>query len=219
MTASRDGQQGTKEKGRRQDGQDFLLQLTGKVSAKEKFKGTQQESIALDWTTGGGAATTEGSAARARDAAVTGENSGGGGGATATSHGHGHQRTASTADNLEPSTLMAILNGNEVDVSETTADKSRALCQGDGSSVKGDVIPRFTFSLTPDGHLRFDGSRVSAGDAWVAAAQSEAGAVVRLRALEATVNAYGQPVQVRNNQARGIFPTKRNCVIFRVRFT
>ncbi|CAI5468137.1 unnamed protein product [Closterium sp. Yama58-4] len=78
--------------------------------------------------------------------------------------------------NLEPGTLVALLRGSTLDLSDTVADMSRIMCLG--GKKKNATLPRFTFKLTPDGHLRYDDTRVSGDMAWLAAAQTAEGAVV-----------------------------------------
>ncbi|CAI7908425.1 unnamed protein product [Closterium sp. NIES-54] len=61
--------------------------------------------------------------------------------------------------NLEPGTLVALLRGSSLDLSDTVADMSRIMCLG--GQKKNATLPRFTFKLTPDGHLRYDDTRVN----------------------------------------------------------
>ncbi|CAI6001899.1 unnamed protein product [Closterium sp. NIES-64] len=119
-------------------------------------------------------------------------------------------------ENLEPGTLVALLRGSTLDLSDTVADMSRIMCLG--GQKKNATLPRFAFKLTPDGHLRYDDTRVSGDMAWLAAAQTTEGAVVRLRMRSVTVDAFGMPMRVKGNSQRANFHSKRNCVLFRVKF-
>ncbi|CAI5496383.1 unnamed protein product [Closterium sp. Naga37s-1] len=110
--------------------------------------------------------------------------------------------------NLEPGTLVALLRGSTLDLSDTVADMSRIMCLE--GQKKNATLPRFAFKLTPDGHLRYDDTRVNGDMAWLAAAQIAEGAVVRLRMRSVTVDAFGMPMHVKGNSQRANFHSKRN---------